>query len=87
MRDSMIIAVVVVSTAIAVIGFLDLVSGTRWFRFPLSAILAHGLSMTMVAIASRILTLSLPHWYIRLRPSEWQAAGAGPRHRLTFGRS
>lgn len=70
MRDGMIVAVVVVSTAIVVIGFLDLVSDARWFRFPLSAILAYGLSMTMVAIASRILPLSLPHWYIGLRPSE-----------------
>ena len=70
MRDHMIVAVVVMSSAVVVIGFLDLVSDARWFRFPLSAILAYGLSMTLVAIASRIVSLSLPHWYIGLRPSE-----------------
>lgn len=69
MRDSGIIALVVVSATIVVIGFINLSSDARWFGFPLTAVLGYGISMTMVTIAGRIVPLSLPRWYMRLKPS------------------
>lgn len=61
---------VVALTTVSVVAFLNVVSGTPWFRYPLAAILAYGIAMTAIVITRRIVPLSLPESYFRVRPFE-----------------
>lgn len=61
---------VIASTTVVVATFLVFVSDTVWFRFPLGAVLAYGISMLLILIARRVTHASLPYRYWRIRVFE-----------------